>query len=208
MTTKPFNMDEVKPDLSNLRTRDGKRILDLHKYKVVAHTGTAMTTAIESNGVVYISNYKADGMVSGRNHPDDLVLIEEPKLIDWSKLPVDTLIETNEGLRYFKRAYGIEAIVPHYSGRTSLTAGGSEDGMCYAAKIIENNKFTVWQGGNNPVPEGVNVEVILRNGNRTDKQNSSSYFWGHEGVPGDIIAYRILGASDGYSPFFQGNELS
>lgn len=52
-------------------------------------------------------------------------------------------------------------------------------------------EFTRWRGGDRPVSEGTEVEVILRNGNRMSK-SAGSLDWNLDNHPLDIIAYRVL----------------
>ena len=51
--------------------------------------------------------------------------------------------------------------------------------------------FIRWRGGDRPVSEGTEVEVILRSGNR-GSQSAGSLCWDTDNCSGDIIAYRVL----------------
>lgn len=52
--------------------------------------------------------------------------------------------------------------------------------------------WTVWHGGENPVP-GKMVEFKMRNGERgNDKIHSSVLHWDHHGEAWDVIAYRVV----------------
>lgn len=63
-----------------------------------------------------------------------------------------------------------------------------------------DNNWTEWNGGECPVSKGVLVDVKLRNGVEFDNQYARSNdgtswaepaYWRHDGVPYDIIAYRL-----------------
>ena len=51
--------------------------------------------------------------------------------------------------------------------------------------------FIRWRGGDCPVSEGTEVEVILRNGNRLSR-SAGSLDWHLDNHPRDIIAYRVI----------------
>ena len=51
--------------------------------------------------------------------------------------------------------------------------------------------FIRWRGGDRPVSEGTEVEVILRSGNR-GSPSAGSLCWDTDNCSGDIIAYRVL----------------
>ena len=52
-----------------------------------------------------------------------------------------------------------------------------------------------WSGGECPVPAGVRVDVLLRNGKKRQEE-PGWLFWGHGQLDGDIIAYRIAKGAD------------
>ena len=51
--------------------------------------------------------------------------------------------------------------------------------------------FIRWRGGDRPVSEGTEVEVILRNGARFSRK-AGTFDWDDDNHPRDIIAYRVL----------------
>lgn len=67
--------------------------------------------------------------------------------------------------------------------------------------IIEQSKkavaqkeeaWTVWRGGENPLP-GEMVEFKMRNGERgNDQIHSSVLHWDHHGEAWDVVAYRVV----------------
>ena len=52
-------------------------------------------------------------------------------------------------------------------------------------------EFTRWRGGDRPVSEDTQVEVILRDGARFSKK-AGALNWNDDANPRDIIAYRVL----------------
>lgn len=52
-------------------------------------------------------------------------------------------------------------------------------------------EFTRWRGGECPVSEGTEVEVILRNGEHISEK-AGAFNWDDDDHPRDIIAYRVL----------------
>ena len=51
--------------------------------------------------------------------------------------------------------------------------------------------FIRWRGGDCPVSEGTEVEVILRNGEHISDK-AGTFNWDDDNDPRDIIAYRVL----------------
>ena len=57
---------------------------------------------------------------------------------------------------------------------------------------IKEEAWTVWHGGENPVP-GKMVEFKMRNGERgNDQIHSSVLHWDHNGEAWDVVAYRVI----------------
>lgn len=137
-------------------------------------------------------------------------IIEAPdklKEIDWSKLPKDTLICLPSSYKYYM-PHTVSLPVYDETGRDSNTKSHFRF-LSYIdrAKLIENPKFTVWEGGECPVPEGVMVEIILRTGVKCLANGVNWWRWEHLNSMFDIIAYRIIGVAEGYTPFFKGLEF-
>lgn len=84
----------------------------------------------------------------------------------------------------------IAALEPAPSTRESVEASEIPEG------------FNKWEGGECPVPDGARVEVIYRRHYEADPHAWYSYpsdhpdTWIHNGTDGDIIAYRVLEASE------------
>lgn len=134
------------------------------------------------------------------------VIIDGPKpelkKLDWLKVPDGTLVEVsnNKGVwlpRYFFR--GEDGNFEVYSGGcTALTVCGGT--TCFdKIRLIENPEFTYWPGGDCPLPEGVMVEVVVRDGDKITKKEAIVYLWTNTKSYHDIIAYRIVGVAEGWS---------
>lgn len=52
--------------------------------------------------------------------------------------------------------------------------------------------WIVWEGGKQPVPNGTEVEVVLRNG-FTGRGTAQEWWWSHDFCYGDIVKYRVTG---------------
>lgn len=209
---KPFNYEEAKKDLSKIVTRDQRHFEVLDIYLLRADIPYPLVVAYR-DGEDYVGTFEftTDGKYSAGEKDEsdlDLFLKEDKKLIDWSELPDDTLIETTEGLRYFNCAMEdahAKRVYAYMGGSTSETSGDCIDGFS-KAKLVEEPEFTVWRGGDCPVPEGVLVEAILRDGTVITREGTRVR-WSCRKIGDDIIAYRIIGVREDYSPYFQGREF-
>ncbi|MGL4577285.1 MAG: hypothetical protein ACRCV9_21035 [Burkholderiaceae bacterium] len=127
-------------------------------------------------------------IVLGPNHPDN----QKPKLrlVDKSKLPRGTM--TNHGEILFN--YG-----------TSMSVWREETGLKYAAsdllRIAPQERWTAWTGGECPVPDGVEVEIIFRHGESVFISDPNALAWNSRRSPEnhDIIAYRISGLAESFT---------
>ena len=65
--------------------------------------------------------------------------------------------------------------------------------------IHDENGFTIWRGGTQPVPSNILVEYRLDDGTVcTDP--AGELCWGHEDCPGDIVAYKVVEQSTAQQP--------
>ena len=55
-----------------------------------------------------------------------------------------------------------------------------------------------WQGGKCPLPEGLLVEVIRRDGKSMPADISFLWDWSHANESSDIIAFKVLGPAEGW----------
>ena len=51
-----------------------------------------------------------------------------------------------------------------------------------------------WHGGEQPVPDGTKVEVLLRDGDK-GVEKAREWLWEHDYGEGDIVKYRVVSAS-------------
>jgi hypothetical protein len=128
--------------------------------------------------------------------PFDLRMKHTLRKIDWTKLPEDTVISTPEGDRHIAKCPEKSTLVLTYpEGKSSLTCGLREleehrKEKCY---LVEQQPWTVWQGGECPLPDGLEFEYLIRDDPgqvMVAKESASSYLW----EPNIIIyAYRLTG---------------
>lgn len=131
------------------------------------HTHTYIGIAKSYPGLITESNdgklhrFRMDG--DSPSHKNNLRMNPSVQ-IDWSKMPVDTPVDTTRGIRYFSR-FKDNSIFLFTDGKTSLTQ--DEEAECGVKEIISinpNQIWTFWQGGNCPIPDGLEYEIIYRNG--------------------------------------------
>jgi hypothetical protein len=130
----------------------------------------------------------------------DLRMKSVVKQIDWSKLPVDTRIIRNlctgKSERYF--SYFSGGMVYFYrDGTDSKTAQSNSFTLSIDPSIVQiapNQPWTVWQGGECPIPDGLKFEYMTHKEPwqvMVGKESASAYLylWGTK----LIYAYRLTG---------------
>jgi len=124
--------------------------------------------------------------------------------IDWTKIPIDTLIEVKdvEEGDWTKRYYAGKPNTAFGHGTTSLTVDEGDVMHGGYARLCEDLNWKAWFGGECPLPEGVKVAVIVRQGDKPLVGSCGLFRWVHSNQPGlkcqDIIAYRVLGYAEGW----------
>jgi hypothetical protein len=128
----------------------------------------------------------------------DLRMKSAVKRIDWTKLPVDTLITlgicTGLDERYFS-SFNSGLVHYYQGGTTSKTAASNSDVFTINpsnVRIAPDQPWTVWLGGACPLPDGLEYEYMIHDEPgqvMTNKESASSYSWVHN----DIYAYRLTG---------------
>jgi hypothetical protein len=118
------------------------------------------------------------------------------RLIDWSKMPRGTMTNCGEFLG-FSSPHPISRKIYPQCLRASFDSSSYN---MEQLRLAEQTQFTYWGGGECPVPEGVVVEAILRDGDKYKNPTS----WRHaiindEPHCGDVIAYRIIGLASDYT---------
>jgi hypothetical protein len=123
----------------------------------------------------------------------DLHMVSQQKQIDWSNIPEDTVISTPEGDRHIAKCSKNSTLVLTYpEGKSSLTYGLREleehrKDKCY---LVEQQPWTIWQGGEYPIPDGLEFEYVVYNKPgqvMVSKESASTYSWW------PIYAYRLTG---------------
>ena len=60
---------------------------------------------------------------------------------------------------------------------------------------MSNDGWIEWSGGVCPVPPDTLVEVKFRDGKGASQCEAAGIVWGHGGLGGDIVAYRVIPTS-------------
>jgi hypothetical protein len=132
----------------------------------------------------------------------DLRMKSVVKQVDWSKLPVDTILVVNEHIvRYFKELRDGK-LYCFSGGRTSIS--DSEQAAILTAvwevQIAQDQPWTIWQGGDCPLPDGLAFEYMIHGDPGQAivcTESASAYLW----QPKLIYAYRLTGkVLDGWKP--------
>lgn len=55
----------------------------------------------------------------------------------------------------------------------------------------DDDGWIEWHGGECPVPDGVPIGLLFRDGDVLEEVMSDGWRWSHEGLKADIVAYRI-----------------
>ncbi len=99
----------------------------------------------------------------------------------------------------------------HISKLSAITDGGN-----YIASLTEftykrcrprMNHLHAWQGGECPLPEGLEVKLYFRDSDFSPQDLAlKEYDWGHSNDRGDIMAFEILSKLDGWIWPFESEE--
>jgi hypothetical protein len=128
----------------------------------------------------------------------DLRMKSVVKQVDWSKMPVDTLVtvypSTGNDERYFSSfSYGMVNF--YRNGKTSKTTTSNLDVFDAEPSyvhIAKNQPWTIWQGGECPIPDGLGFEYMIHGDPGQAivcTESASAYLW----QPKLIYAYRLTG---------------
>jgi hypothetical protein len=129
-------------------------------------------------------------IVKGLNHPDNQ---SKKKLINWSKMPAGTM--TNFG----KLLHVVDPFVNSIAIVFDETTCHSKEYRQSDLRIAEQTEFTYWAGGECPLPDGLHIGFVLRDGSTCDVVHASRLCWSHRSGANDCIAYRIIGLADGWT---------
>lgn len=148
-----------------------------------------------SSGDWYLRNFDRFGQYKGHQ---GLSFKLKPKTIDFTKLPVDTLVRientgrlayTNGESDQIRQEIGL-----FKHGASSKTALSGVNNQFSGNLALAKNKKIVWDGktGKCPLPDGVEVRVGLSNGMLLT--NVCTYFdWNHYAHVHRILWYQITG---------------
>ena len=146
---------------------------------------SAWTKALTSP--VWAPGYEYELRKSAK-HPD---IKPKKRLIDWAAIPVGTM--TNHG--EIRVVDGNMAILENPSHRGYRAHIEKEQ-----LRLKEQTKFTYWGGGECPVPEGVVVEVVTRDGGICQRSVARTLCWVTKLLmSSDVIGYRIIKLADGWT---------
>jgi hypothetical protein len=119
-------------------------------------------------------------------YPYDLHMKPKLKQIDWTKLPVDTLLTidlcTGRERRYFS-SFNNGMVRYHHFGATSKTADSNLDIFAISpsnVQIVPHQPWTVWLGGACPIPDGLEFEYMTHDFPRqvmVGEESASTYLY-------------------------------
>jgi hypothetical protein len=133
--------------------------------------------------------------------PFDLRMKSVVKQIDWAKLPIDTLVTVDtclvpgESMVLCYSSFSKGMVCCYRGGATSKTV--DRDLEVFEVKpsnvqIAQNQPWTVWQGGDCPLPDGLEFEYMIH-GDPWQAivctESASAYLW----QPKLIYAFRLTG---------------
>lgn len=130
-----------------------------------------------------------------------LTMKPKVKKVDWSKMPVDTMINTPHGINHFSH-YQDDIVCFFSHGSSFSTYRGDGFAMEHVSKLslCDSQPWTFWQGGECPIPDGLEFEIVYRIGctSLVSQWLASKVDWEHHqmdsrGRDSDIIAYRLTG---------------
>ena len=108
--------------------------------------------------------------------PDEIVIRKiKPKIFEWDKVNIDVVICSTENELHWLKEKG----------------DYSKDNC----GLRLSDKWQVWMGGEQPLPDYVKVEVCWRDDKKVTDQASNLY-WEHNSAISDIIAFRVLNIGD------------
>jgi hypothetical protein len=164
-------------------------------YRPTADKDEQIVAQVGVNIMTYHTNGKYYDQVIDSSL--DLHMKHVLQKIDWSNIPEDTIISTPEGDRHIAKCSKNSTLLLTYpEGKSSFTCGLREleehpKAKCY---LVEQQPWTVWQGGDCPLPDGLEFEYMTHKEPwqvMGGKESASSYLylWGTK----LIYAYKLTG---------------
>jgi hypothetical protein len=180
-----------------IETSDGTPA-DFIAYRPTAKDSKQIVMQVKDDIFTYYANGSYHDLVIGC--PLDLRMKPKIKQIDWAKMPVDTLIilgiYAGGDKRYFS-SFNSGLVHYYQGGATSKTAASNSDVFTINpnnVKIAPDQPWTVWLGGDCPIPDGLEFEYMINDDPgqvMVAKESASAYLclW----HPKVIYAYRLTG---------------
>ena len=110
----------------------------------------------------------------------------KPRQVDRTKIPLDTRLIESSGDKCYAAKFGMVNGWPEWHQWES-------NQWIEGTRIATEQPWTVWLGGECPVPEGLEVEILFRDGVKVLRGNAIKIRWSHVWHHCDIIAYRLTG---------------
>ena len=150
-----------------------------------------MTRQEAIEAIINAELYSADDIVAALKGAG-MTFDPEPakKKLDWSKMPVDTLVRDNRGMYHYFREVENTTLCCFNGGRDSNTGGD------YCSLYINDIHLTEGQWQANigvvcPFPKGVEVIVVEWKGD-IHTEDATHLDWA------DVAQYKVLGYSEGW----------
>lgn len=126
----------------------------------------------------------------------DLLVKELPKRGGWPDGVTHVGQDYDRELRFYGRGEPRTGIIPDELAVDHRKIGASDKGVTksqYDSALAASEGWIEWHGGECPVDSDAIVEVKYRNPNPLQFNNdrAGDFAWAHDGVDGDIIAYRL-----------------
>lgn len=212
MNLKPFNYSLMNSNYSNVVAVDSSGNCT-HSVKHVQHI-PAMNS--DYNIIVVFDGKDEYALCNEFGHSLNgtytlMLSYETYTLIDWSKLPSETMVLVPEPDE--------DNPVGMLFNTTETAVTVTRLGILFqypTAQIITNPQFISWNpvlGRSCPVPDGILVDVITRTGQLISsiKGSDSRISWAcniHTPCNEGVIAYRIVGVDEGFSPYFKNQPFN
>lgn len=128
----------------------------------------------------------------------DLLVKELPRRGGWPEGVTHIGQDYDRELRFYGRGEPRTGIIPDELAVDHRKIGASDKGVTksqYEAALAASNGWIEWHGGECPVDSDAIVEVKYRRPNpyQFNNDRAGDFTWSHDGIDGDIIAYRLHG---------------
>jgi hypothetical protein len=165
-------------------------------YRPTAEAGKQLIVQTGTDILMYYANGRYPSRATSCYF--DLHMKSVVKQVDWSKMPVDTLIilgiYAGGDKRYFS-SFTSGLVHCYRFGVTSKTMTNNSDIFPMNpsnVQIAQDQPWTVWLGGTCPIPNGLEFEYMIHEEPgqvMVGRESASAYLW----QPKLIYAYRLTG---------------